>query len=258
MGDDFGCRSFEKYFQVRKAADYNSYVKAHFGVTGHFNNSFISDNPNVLSRISNLMVFALGKQIERKLLLMPKLFVMVLDDDILKSLYDYVDDENLTQAIGCMLNFIMTEQECNIASYKEYLPAKCLCLDYPFILWIQAPCHDGFKNNQLRVRFNRSLEEISKLHTNVYSLVLKKVWDPQDMNLYSTDLSRFTNEGFRAYWEAVDKTIRYFDSVILQKAVLKKCEFGKNPRNVVQKEQDQRFRWQNLSFNRNYDVFRLY
>ena len=56
MGDEFGSKSFEQYFQARKSVDYNSYCKAHFDVTGYFNNTFSCENPSVISRISNLFV----------------------------------------------------------------------------------------------------------------------------------------------------------------------------------------------------------
>ena len=70
--------------------------------------------------------------------------------------------------------------------------------------------HDEFNNKEfsLRYKFNKSLEEVAKLHNNVYTLALKKVWDPKDINLFSAEYNRYTNEGYRSYWEAVDKTVR--------------------------------------------------
>ena len=111
MGDEFGSRSFEKYFQARKSMDYNSYVKAHFDVSGYFNNTFTCDNPSMLIRISNLMINALDKQLDCKQLPLPKLFVRVVDDDLIKSIQysRQVDDRDVTQAIGRLLNFVMME-----------------------------------------------------------------------------------------------------------------------------------------------------
>ena len=56
-----------------------------------------------------------------------------------------------------------------------------------------------------------------KLHPNATSLVLKKVWDPKNNNLYLGHSQRFTAECFTCYWEAVDCTVLYFDLVLLKK-----------------------------------------
>ena len=119
-----------------------------------------------------------------------------------------------------MLNYIMTEFDKSIAAYQECLPAKCLKHGYPNGLWIQAPLHKGFKNNNERQKFNRSLEDVSKFHVNSSTLQLKKVWDSDDDSLFISENQCFTSIGYigyRRYWEAVDKTIRYFDSTMLKK-----------------------------------------
>ena len=85
------------------------------------------------------------------------------------------------------------------------------------------------------------------MHANVYTLALKKVWDEKDKNLF---MSRFTAEGYKYYWEAVDKTIRYFDSVILKKNdkwKKQKMGGGNNTRGMSNSigSQKDKFRWQN-------------
>ena len=71
--------------------------------------------------------------------------------------------------------------------------------------------------------------------------MVKHVWDPKNLNLYLKDNQRFTAEGYTAYWEAVDRTVRYFDSVLP-----KKQKKGKN----LKKNMDtDRFKWQNPKFN---------
>ena len=134
LGDDFGMRSFEKFFKTRKATDYNSYVKANFDVSGFFNNKFTSDNPSTLSRITNLLVSTLNVQMGGKRLPLPKLYEIVPDEDILKLLQD-CDEDQLTQSTSRAVNFVMTEFERNVASFKESLPARCL-REFPYFLWI--------------------------------------------------------------------------------------------------------------------------
>ena len=246
--DDFGSRSFKQFFQARKNVEYNSYVKAHFNMTGYFNNNFSCENPSVISRVSNLLVSALErKNCDGKLNPLPKLIVMVLDDDIAKLLHEC--DTGVAKPLSRLVNYIMTEQDWNIASFKETLSVKSLKHDYPQILWIHAPYHDGFKNNHFRERYNKCIEELAKFHNNMHTLCLKKVWDPKDSSLFLDECNRFTSAGYKAYWEAVDKTIHYFNSV-----VLKKHERKRNNKYIEAKkasvDQKDHFRWQNPAYNR--------
>ena len=145
----------------------------------------------------------------------------------------------------------MTEHERGIATYKENLSAKSTHPDYPHILWIQSPYHDNFSTNQERFKFNRCLEEAVKFHSHVSTLPLKKVWDAKNGNLYIKDCQRFATDGYLDYWEAVDRTVHYCDSIMLKK----QHDRGKKPPNkgkpFGQKDQNHndRFRWQNPRFN---------
>ena len=206
FGDEFISRSYEQYFNARKCTDYNSYSKAHFNIMP-FCNNFTCENPSILARISSLLQNAVSQTLPtRKIKPLLKIIVMVLDDDLIKIL----DTNASARSFSRCLNFIMTEYDRCVASFKENLPAKNVKVPgYPYFLWIQLPLHEYFENNTAREHFNRCLDELVKLHSNVYTLALKKVWDPKDENLY-LKTQRFTSEGLRAYWEAVDKTIRYF------------------------------------------------
>ena len=265
FGDKFCSRSYEKYFKARTATDYNSYIKTHFDVSGYFGSGFINDNPSLISRMCNLMVSVMScRQANNKILPLPKIIVMVMDDDLL-CLFKDVQDGVTAQPMSRILNHIMTEHECSIAVFKEFLPAKSVMDGYPHILWIQAPLHDKFANNGDRIIFNRCLEETIKLHGGVSCLALKKVWNPQNVNLFVESCNRFTNDGFHDYWEAVDHTVRFCDSILLKK--LEKAKLQTSPvrdqkgQHSSQKDHlvpsqkgkkrfsSDRFRWQNPALN---------
>ena len=217
FGDDFGCRTLEKYFKGRLTVGeaFHSYVNKHFDIRGCFNN-VLSDNPSVIGCLGNLMSGALlGAKSGNKILPLPKIIVVVPDDDMIKNLEESMHDT--AKAISRLVNYVMGEHDKAIASFKDYIQPKCLKPNYPQIVWIQAPFHDSFPNNSMRYRFNRSLDELAKCHSNVHTLSLKKVWDPKDSDLYLKENQMFTAAGFRSYWEAVDRTVRYFDSVVLKK-----------------------------------------
>ena len=235
FGDDFSARSFEQYFKQRKSSEFNSYIKAHFDTTGFFNNRLNSENPSVISRYVNLMPQAINAcKRGDKLMPLPNLVVIVPDDDLIQVLDGC--DGDITKNFSWILNFIMMEHERCVATFKEHLPAKSI-REYPFILWIHAPLHDGFTNNNLRHKFNRSLDETARIHSNVTSLMLKRVWNVQDNTLYLHEHGRFTCDGYHSYWEAVDCTTRYFHSIILKKSTKEKKKNGfKNHRD--QKDQN--------------------
>ena len=88
------------------------------------------------------------------------------------------------------------------------------------------------------------------MHENVSTLMLKKVWNPSDDTLFLKDHERFTSEGLKSYWEAVDRTVRYFDSVVLPKRQgnVRKTQKKMFDRHAGDPGAD-RFRWQNPKLN---------
>ena len=107
---------------------------------------------------------------------------------------------------------------------RDYLPPKARKQGYPCFIWISPPQHKGFWNNELREQFAKSLEKMGNLHDNVEILQLKKVWDPENSSLFLGREGRFTPEGLRFYWEAVDKAVRYADTIYFKKMFQKKVK----------------------------------
>ena len=77
--------------------------------------------------------------------------------------------------------------------------------------------HDNYEeiNYQLRKKFTKSLENAVKNHDKAVSLRLKTVWNPKDLKLFSYREKRFTQAGWTAFWESIDKSIQYFDSKLI-------------------------------------------
>ena len=241
FSDDFGSRSFEKYFKTKT----DGYARSHFDVTG-FSNSKISDNPSVIGRLANLMRNAtITPTAGRKTLPFPKLTVVVPDDDIISCLPDTCE-QGFIKAFNRMVNHVMTEHERAVAAFKECIPAKAKKDGYPHILWILAPMHNNFNNNSKRYKFNKGVEDSAKFHSNVTCLHLKKVWDPVADDLFSKEYNRYTTEGYKKYWGAVDRTIRYCDSIFLKK----REKFAKRQVNTLTGDEEKsvdanKYRWFN-------------
>ena len=249
LGDQFGLRSFEQYFKNRKSIDYNGYVKANFDTCGFFG-SFISENPSLISRLSNVVITAIEHRIANRMMPLPKLFVMVPDNDIIKLFIDKHCEAGVSKPLSRIINQIMTNHDRMVSSYRDSLPARCVKSDFPHFLWIQAPTHTNFtdENNALRIKFNRCLEEAVNFHPNTSSLQLKKVWCYDDRNLFLADAQRYTTEGLKSYWEAVDKTVRYCDTVLLKKQTKRK---NQKMMTVTDTSRKDKFRWQNPRLNIN-------
>ena len=209
------------------------------------------DNPSVVGRMGNLMMNAMNSSvIGKKVLPLPKLIIIVADDDIIKCLRD-TKDGGLTNAFGRLINYIMTEYDRAIATYKEHLPTKCKRDGYPHMLWIQAPSHINYVNESDRYKFNKGLEEMVKYHSNAYTLPLKKGWCPNNEDLFSSSLKKYTAEGYAKYWEAVECTVRYFDSIMLKKHDKKINKKIKTSNNC----QNDKFKWINPNIKKDVAKF---
>ena len=129
FGDAFTSRSFEQFFQSRKCTEYNAYRKAHFDVFGYFN-SFASENPSIVGRFASLLSNAVKSRNDKKLQPLPKIIVVVVDDNLLTILHDHPlgvsTASDMSKAYSRIINFVMMEYERAVASFKENLPAKCV------------------------------------------------------------------------------------------------------------------------------------
>ena len=81
------------------------------------------------------------------------------------------------------------------------------------------------------------------MHQNVLVLALKKVWDSRDSNLFIKDAYRFTAEGMKTYWKAVDRTLQFCDSTIMKR--VEKVAFKANLpfKRENRRDQKDKYRW---------------
>ena len=197
IGDDFASRSFEQYFQQRDHTEYKGYVKEYYDTLGFVSSKFLSLNQNMVSCIRNTFANVIKEKV-----LLPKLVILCFDDDLIKCI-DYTGP-GLGRCLGCLINAIMVDFDCLVQAQKEYLPRKSKKNTYPQFIWIEAPIHDNFHNNDERKIFNEAVIHAAQLHENVSVLQLKKIWDQENTRLYISESRRFTSEGLAKYWMAID------------------------------------------------------
>ena len=214
-GDDFGFNSFNKYFYQH--SDEDQYAKSAFEVSGFHNDRLQSYDTNTISRIRNYLV---GAKKDQKIL--PKFIVLVIDDNIIKYLRHKggkeVNDSPM-QGYEWLLRWLMTQFERLIAVQKEYLADKCRKPHQPVFLWIEPPTHASFRStdNFHRLEFSKAMQKAVSFHADMYSLQLKKVWDPNDPTLYNSEDKKPTAQGYITYWASVDEAIKFTNTLLLKK-----------------------------------------
>ena len=164
----------------------------------------------MISRIRNTMVTGIQ---EHKYL--PKFVIVVIDDDLIR--YINYPQYGISEALGKLVNWVMSEFNRIVAAQKDFLPKKARKPDQPHFMWIEAPYHISFQNNSLRAKFNRALQNMAKFNESHMVMQLKKGWIENDGNLFNGENRRYTVDGLKAYWLAVDKTVRYVDTIYLRK-----------------------------------------
>ena len=220
ISDEFGYRSFDENFMKRNFG--GCYTKENFNITGFMNGKFVSSNLSMLGRLKNALAAAIMENA-----LLPKMIIVVPDDDIIKIVSSDVKC-GLSRCLGRLIDNVMTSFDRSIESIKEHLESKCMREDYPYFMWIQAPLHDGFANNDERVKFNKQMERMAKFHHNTVALQLKKVWKRNDSTLYVSEARRFTTCGYAVYWEAIDKTVKFCDTILIKKILARQKQAALN------------------------------
>ena len=248
IGDGFASNSFEQYFSERSLRSYNAgYVRLNYNVLGKVTNQYISNSKNILIRIRAMLYSAIKDEVK-----LPKYIVNVFDDDIMKNLKPEIteSDDLLNKVIG----YIMKEQSKLIEIQREYLPEKAKRSGFPQIIWIEAPVHDCFNNNETRHIYNKSLAKAAQHQENVTILKLKKIWDPTDINLFVEDSDRYTSDGYSNYWAAVDYTMKFMDTILIKKLRNRNSKKGKKQVKIPGKRSKSfnKYHWQSKNYEGNH------
>ena len=227
IGDDFGFQSFNKYFYEQDHSDH--YIMESYKVSGFNNDKNLSYDRNVISCMRNNLVGAIREQP-----VLPKLIAVVLDDDIIEYFMIRIKEKKkrpdktaLISAFSRLLKWLMCQYDRQIKTQKEWLPKKAKKDDQPRIIWIIPPSHTNMRNNTQREAFGEALQNTTEKYDRHYAVALKKIWDENDPTLFSASDLKYSSEGFKLYWNAVDKAIKYVDTLLIKKEVNKKNRFNK-------------------------------
>ena len=105
-------------------------------------------------------------------------------------------------------------------TYKGFLPVKSKQPSQPHFIWIEALIHDNLPNNLMRQKCNNALQTAAHLEENIWSLHLKKVWNPHNHSLYRKFNEKYSLRVSRPILKQWTK-LKYADTILLKPYKLK-------------------------------------
>ena len=160
----------------------------------------------MLSRIVKTFAGTLNSDLKSGGLL-SRYILFVLDDNLITYLNCKTCD-GVATLFGGWVEWIVKNINDMLQKRIQQLPKKSRKV-IPFLYWVTAPIHHYFSKdrNNLRIKFNLSLESVIREQSNMRVVKMKEFWDTKDSKLVIND--RMTEVGLSAYWLAVDATFKY-------------------------------------------------
>ena len=155
--------------------------------------------------------------------------------------------QNYTIFIHRVTSWLLTQYECSILAYKDFLPTRAKKANQQHLLWIEPPQHKNFRHhyNKLRAQQAAALQSVARQILFMSTLQMIKIWEPDDNSSYLADANRFTSQGLVKYWASVDSAIRYWNVAIQPKVLFHQ----KRHNNLHAEKSFSRFHWHKNKFN---------
>ena len=126
--------SFEQHFMNAMHNGRLDYIKAHYDVK-ELSEDDGNAAGNILSSLWNALVWGINQE-----QLLPKVIVIVLDDDLLDSIDHF--NVGISLALGRHMEWLVNELHSLITDYKKFLPSRSRKFKYPTIIWTLIQLHD--------------------------------------------------------------------------------------------------------------------
>ena len=183
--------------------DGDLYIKKCFEFDAQCSSRYSLKNSNMVSRICNTFVNAINVEKSARL---PRYIAVILDDDLIS----YLDfkKEGVATLLGSWVEWLVQEFTKVLNDRYAFLPEKCRRFK-PFFYWVAAPTHTCFskERNNLRVKFNLSLDSVIRGKDNMRIVRIKDAWNNTDSTLVVKD--RISENGATAYWAAIDASLKF-------------------------------------------------
>ena len=201
-------------YNIEGKKDTGTHCGDFFEIKTHTANQYNSHIHNLIGRLLNTFTQALNNETS-----MPKAVIFVMDNDLIKFIN--IASFGISVIYGRIIHYMCDEIMKLITLKKEKLPKRAMRDHFPHVIWIVPPFHSFFPDNPQRAKLGKALDNTVVLFKNMWSLKLKKIWDSQDSSLYIKDAGRFTATGLMTYWMAVDRTIKFWDTQLINPPAVK-------------------------------------
>ena len=232
IGDKFVKDSANLYFKT--IDDKSSYTNRHFHVSICASDCFSSNNSSLLARLRNNLVHEFNK-----CTFIPKVITVVLEDAIINDVG--TANFGVTNDFEIRTKWLISQYRKIIDAFIDYLPHKSKRDNWPKLLFISPSLHCNYRNNNLRKKFTRILEDTCAYTEKSTSMRLRTGWDYDDTNIFLEPQQRFTTEGLASFWHATDKVIEEYDQSVFQTVDAPMTSRSEPPRNE--------YSWQSLSYS---------
>ena len=207
IGDKFVKNSATIYFKT--VDDKSSYATRHFQITILDSDEYTSNIKSVLARLRNNLVYGLNKCTS-----IPKFIVIVLEDAIIEDAG--FANFGITNDYEIRTKWLVNQYRKIIDAFLDYLPYKNKKEGWPKFLYICPSMHKNYKNNALRKKYTRVLEDTCSITERMTAMRIRSGWDFDDTNIFLDNQQRYTTEGLASFWNAVDKLIEEFDQFVFK------------------------------------------
>ena len=145
----------------------------------------------------------------------PKWIVVVPETDFMNSIQ--YTEYGVSGAYGMLVEYAMKQFNLAIQSLIANLPHKANKYNWPVVLWIEPTLHCSYlhQENQLRIKFIRSLHIAAINQSRMVVLPLKQNWDVRDTS-YLLPNKRMSQFGLEKFCAALDCTIKYADTKVMR------------------------------------------
>ena len=207
------------------ACEHFSSVNSNFAMH-NFNVSILTSATNnasgLLVRMINNVVNAYNARREA-----PKWIVIFPDSDLLEAIR-YVN-YGISEAYGLVIDYLMGEYERIGKQMISNLPFKAKKFNWPYFIWIEPTLHRLYQDNNLRIKFIRSMHNAVQAHDSTVVLPLKQGWNEDNFDLYRWQKQIYTPKGLDNLWHALDTTLQFADVKLMR-------NYGIKFKEIFQKE----------------------
>ena len=211
LGDNFATRTYRIGF--KKGCGDDTFLKKNFEVKNFISSRYSDNERNFLKRVCDTFAGTLKKYSK-----LPKLLVVVLEDDLIDELNCKGSNLAVSTFLGLWFDWLVRELDDMIETRKVQLPTKAKRMNYPQVFWLAPSHHALFSNSKLRTKLSLCMLSSIKKFEYMRLIKLKEIWEFEDETTVLDPAGALTLTGMVKYWRSVSASVQFnWDKFIMKK-----------------------------------------